>query len=48
MVKHIPSDCPELPGNEKIKEEMAKYKARKWANRAAKKSGAAAAAAVEE
>ena len=48
MVKHVPADCPELLGNEKIKEEMAKYRARKRANHVAKKSGAAAAAALEE
>ena len=47
MVKHIPADCPELPGNEQIKEEMARARAKKKALRS-NKSGAAAAAAVEE
>ena len=44
MVKHIPADCPELSGNEKIKEEMAKIRAKKQSQRL-KKSDAAA---VEE
>ena len=44
MVKHVPADCPELPGNEKIKEEMARIRAKKKSQRS-KKSGAAA---VEE
>ena len=47
MVKHIPADCPELPGNEKIKEEMERARAKRKAFRS-KKSSAIAAAAVEE
>ena len=47
MVKHIPADCPELPGNEKIKEEMVRARAKRRAFRS-KKSSAVAAAAVEE
>ena len=47
MVKHVPADCPELPGNEKIKEEMARIRASKKARRG-KKGGAAATAAAEE
>ena len=47
MVKHIPADCPELTGNEKIKEEMERARAKKKAQRS-KKSSAAAAATVEE
>ena len=47
MVNHVPADRLELPGNEKIKEEMVKYRAKKLEQRT-KKSGAAAAAAVDE
>ena len=44
MVKHIPADCPELPGNEKIKEEIAKIRAKKRSQHPKKID----AAAVEE
>ena len=44
MVKHVPADCPELPGSENIKEEMARIRAQKKSQRS-KKSGATA---VEE
>ena len=47
MVNLVPTDCPELPGNEKIKEEMAKFRAKKQEQRI-NKSGAAAASAAEE
>ena len=40
MVAHIPTDCPELPGNEAIKEELVKYRANR---KSRKKNGAAAA-----
>ena len=42
MVKHVPADCPELPGNEKIKEEIARIRTKKKTQRS-KKSGAAVA-----
>ena len=41
MVNLVPTDCPELPGNEKIKEEMAKFKAKKREQRLKKGGGAA-------
>ena len=47
MVKHIPADCPELPGNKKIKEEMVRARAKRRVFRS-KKSSAVAAATVEE
>ena len=47
MAKHIPVDCPELPGNEKIKEEMMKARTKRRALRS-KKNSAVAAATVEE
>ena len=40
MVNHIPSDCPELPGNEKIKAEMQQLRARKQEQRRKKKADA--------
>ena len=36
IVNHIPSDCPELPGNEAIKVEMAERKAKRLARDAAR------------
>ena len=44
MVKHVPADYSELPGNEKIKEATARIKAKKK-SQCSKKSGVAA---VEE
>ena len=43
MVHHIPSDCPELPGKEKIKEEMQQVRARKQEQRRKKRGETAAA-----